>query len=649
MPGSPIEDSIRVTLQQTPPFDLLSGEVLDATLSDTSVQQFEAGEVIIQQGDRSRRGLYVVGSGLVRVMEADQRRLIDLCGEGDYFGAFGLIQGGAHIYQASAVEPSVCVLVDRDRFLTLYNDHPAFAAYFDDDLKMYVRRMGTQQDVTGARRLFNQRLGHFTYDEPLTCDPETTVEEAARLMTRRQARAVLVTGPRKIRGLITDRSLRSRVLARGRALDTPVKSAMETSFHTVDADVSVFDAMMGLLETGARWLVVMRTDDHHEPVAVLTDRDLAHLRGQDPLATMRRIDAATDVSQLLESRSAIHDLLLRLYRQGTPPEALGRIIAVLTDRLMSRVIQLVEADLRRAHTDERVDLPWVWMRLGSGGRREAALSSHQHNALVYADPSSEEEAERAAAWFNRLAEAVNGALERCGYQPSEVVAREPRWRGPLRTWRRTYREWILASDDADLVPTPLFFDLRPLYGEASLVEALRETIEDALNVQAMDEERRLLPMLARQAVAERPPLSIFRRFLLERSGENKYRFDIRRRGVLPIVDAARLLALETRYLASTNTFDRLRHAAEAIPELGPTLLEAREAYQYILDFRLERQLHDVELGEPPANHIDPGELTRLQQNVLRNAFTAITALQQALVRRYELRQGLPGTLRNLTR
>ena len=124
---------------------------------------------------------------------------------------------------------------------------------------------------------------------------------------------------------------------------------------------------------------------------------------------------------------------------------------------------------------------------------------------------------------------------------------------------------------------------------------------------------------------------------------------IRRRGVLPVVDAARVLALDARYLASSNTFDRLRHVAEAVPAMAPTLMEAREAYQYLLDFRLERQLRDVELGEAPSSYLDPSQLTKLQQNVLRNAFTAVNALQRALIERYDLKQGLRESIRELRR
>ena len=129
-----------------------------------------------------------------------------------------------------------------------------------------------------------------------------------------------------------------------------------------------------------------------------------------------------------------------------------------------------------------------------------ALNSEQHNALVYEDPGDEEEARRAEKWFNRLAEGVNEGLERCGFQPSAFVARDPRWRRPLRAWKKSFREWILQADEESLAPTPIFFDLRCVYGEGSLVEKMKQDIVDALNVGAMDENRAFLRLMATHAM-----------------------------------------------------------------------------------------------------------------------------------------------------
>src|SRR5690606_15839582 len=204
-------------------------------------------------------------------------------------------------------------------------------------------------------------------------------------------------------------------------------------------------AMMTMLNRNVNRLVVVResSEGKEEPLSVLTDRDAAHFRGQDPVATVRRINNAVEISELASIRSATHEQLLRLYRQGVQPEMLNGIMSVVYDSMVRRAVELAERDLRQKHADLRVDLPWVWLRLGSSGRQEMALNSQQHNALLYANPHSKEEARKAEMWFDRIASMVNEGMASCGFPMSEIVARDPRWRKPLKEWKKTFRTWIL--------------------------------------------------------------------------------------------------------------------------------------------------------------------------------------------------------------
>ena len=633
MSTSTIIDRISSLLESTPPFSGLSDEDRRSILSDVSIEYFGAGEVIMAQGATSHRGLYIVESGLVRLMDLSQQRLLHKIGEGEVFGSFGLIKGGATIYEAKAVEPTVCALLRGQRFQQLYEHNEDFASYFDSDLRMYVRRMGSTMDVTGSHLLFSRNLNQFSHRKPVMCDPEHTVQKLAQLMKREGVDAVIVHQSNKSVGIVTDADLRNKIVGRGLSGDTPVRKVMTKDLVTLPVEASIFEAMMLMLNRTVHRLVLV--DVKGRPVGLMTDRDISHFRGLDPVATSNRIQNASTIDELASIRSATNEELLNLYRQGAQPEMLNRIMMVFYDRLAIRVLQIVEEDLHASSDEAHVLRPWAWIRLGSGGRQEMALNSEQHNALVFADPSSKEDAANADVWFNSLAERVNLALTKCGFLPSEFVARDLRWRKSFRGWKRSFREWILQSDEATLAPTPIFFDLRGIYGDTNLVEDLKSDIVDALNIQAMDEERTFLKLMAQHAMEFRPPTGILR-MMLERVGDSRNAFDVREGGIRPIVDAARVLALEVRYLESTNTFDRLRRASDEIPELARVIEEALEAYQYLVDFRLESQLRAVEAGDPPVNQIEAAGLNKMQQRLLRNAFSKAADLQDALARRYSL-------------
>lgn len=634
--SSAITSRIHDLLEESPPFNMLPERTRKEILADISIEYFKEGEVLIEQGSTAHKGLYIVESGVVRLMDVEKQRLIDKCSEGDVVGSFGLLKGGAAIYEAKAVEPTVCVFLKGERFRQLVTTYPEFNEYFENDVKQFVRHIDREMDVAGAHLLFNRRLNQFEHRQPVTCPIDATVQQAARIMRRESVDSILVMQDGKVAGIVADSDLRNKLIARGLSVDTPVRRIMASPVVTISSGASLFEAMMMMLNRHVNRLVVVRenSDGNEEPLSVLTDRDAAHFRGQDPVATVRRIANATDVSELVSIRSATHEQLLRLYRQGVQPEMLNGIMSVVYDGLVRRVVELVERDLRSRHADMRVDLPWVWLRLGSGGRQEMALNSQQHNALMYANPRSQEEALKAELWFDKIAGRVNEGMALCGFTMSPIVARDLRWRKPLREWKKTYREWILQSDGGELADAGLFFDLRPIYGPEAMVTELKLDLIDALNVQEMDPSRNFLALMSRHALEKTPPLSLFRRFVLQRSGEHRNTFDLRDRGVLPVVNAVRLLAIELRYFESTNTFDRLRYAADALPELSKVLLSAIEAYRHLVDYRLEDQLRAFESGETPKNHIDPFTLRKVQQNLLRNVFSVVAELQDAMTKRY---------------
>lgn len=638
MKSSAILDRVRVLLAYTAPFDQLTEEEREDLLGAISIEYFEPDAVVVEQGSRLHRGLYLVESGLVRLMDVERQRLIDKCGEGDLFGSFGLVQGGASIYEARAVEATVCALLDKARFAQLYGQHEAFKAFFDNDIKWYLRHQGTAIDVTGAYLLFSRRLGQLAHRAPVTGPPSLTAREAAQRMTKSGSGTLLVMRNDKLVGIVTDSDLRTRLVARGRDAETPVQRLMTSPVVTIAARASLFEAMTVMLERRVRCLVITEDGADPKPLGILTHQDLTHFRGLDPVATVTRMERVGSVDDLADIRAEMSEHLLRLYQQGVVPEHLERLAAVIYDRIAVRVLQLVEHE-RKAAGEPRIALPWVWLRLGSSGRHEMALHSTQHNAILFADAASDDERAQAEQGFRALAERANAALEACGFTMSDIVAGDPRWCMPLRSWKRTYRTWVFEPNEEALAAAPIFFDIRGIYGDLALVDELKQDLEDALNVHMLDRDRAFFPLMAERALTRRPPLSFFRRFVLERSGEQRHRFNIRERGILPVVDAARVLALETRFFDTMNTFDRLRHAAEALPDLAEVLDGALDAYHYLVDFRLEHQLSQIKAGAVPDNHIDPALLTSVQRNLLRSAFAAVVALQKAMAKHYEVTLG----------
>src|SRR6185503_14233858 len=121
------------------------------------------------------------------------------------------------------------------------------------------------------------RVGSLVRRPPLTFPPEGTVADAAARMARDRVSSLLIPLPDGL-GIITDRDLRSRVLAVGRSPQTRVEDVMTFPARTVSADAMAAEALLAMLENGFHHFPVL--DRGGELVGVVTDTDLMGLARQ---------------------------------------------------------------------------------------------------------------------------------------------------------------------------------------------------------------------------------------------------------------------------------------------------------------------------------------------------------------------------------
>ncbi|CAN5290176.1 hypothetical protein BH24ACT19_BH24ACT19_08150 [soil metagenome] len=465
----------------------------------------------------------------------------------------------------------------------------------------------------------------------MVCDPGATAREAATIMRRESVDSAVVVRGGRVFGILTDMELRDGLVAEAAPVETPVGQLMSERVVRLRADAPVFEALMAMMRERAYHVVITDGLGPEAPLlGVVSDKDISRAQGYSPAFVLERAEEADSVAELARIRGETTGLILSLERRGVRPRDLIAINTEVNDRLMVRALGLAEAELAETSPGLRVDLPWAWLSLGSEGRGEMGLLTDQDNALVYADPSNPEEAEKAERWFRELAERANLALYECGFALCEggVMARNPKWRGPSSGWKETFRRWILEPEAQALADAATFFDLHGLYGESTLVEELKTAMERALS-----EESRFLPFLARNVVADRPSPSFFRS-VVERFGRRSDYLDIKQSGTKPLTDIARLLAMQLRYLDSSNTFDRFRYAAKALPEMSKTIEQASDAYGHLVELRFDRHLRDIERGEKPNNRIDPNALSKTRRDMLRVALSTVGEVKDGIAHRY---------------
>ena len=210
----------------------------------------------------------------------------------------------------------------------------------------------------------------------------------AERMTEAGASAAVVLLDDGEIGIITDRDLRSRVLAVGRNGGVRVDSAMTAPAFTVSPDRLGGEVMYEMLERGIHHAPVV--SERGQLVGVLEDADLFAAQPRTWFGARRVIERARRLEQLAEVAAKLPSLMLDLHRAEVPPLELARVLSALVDALEARALELAAAPL--GLPAEGV----VWVTLGSQARRELTLASTRRGAFVLA---AELESELDPGWL----------------------------------------------------------------------------------------------------------------------------------------------------------------------------------------------------------------------------------------------------------
>jgi CBS domain-containing protein len=536
------------------------------------------------------------------LVHADQ--VVDVLEPGESFGHPSLLTELAPAFTVRAREPSTCVLLPREAAMRVFAS-PDGARYLASSLRS--RLVLTGHTAHGLPELSMTRLGALVDRPPVFVSAGATIGEAAAAMTAAHATAALVDTADGV-GIVTDRDLRERVLAQGRAPVEPVAIATRPAL-CVPADRTASEALVDLLDNDRRELCV--TGPGGRIVGLLSVEDIAGGE-HSPFALRRAITRAPDEDALVETVSAgLPRLLASLLSAGLAPADVSRALAVQSD---TATMRLVDFAFRR-HGPAPV--AWAWLALGSVARRELTLASDQDNALAYADEGGAE----ADAFFARLAADVNAGLARCGLgeDAAEVLARDPRWRMSASRWRATFEECLEHPDRSHLVRAAVSFDFRHVGGGLDIVPPLAAVVRDARHHPGF------IARLARTATDWKVPLGRRGRVATDRDG----RIDLKIGGALPIANLARLHALAAGITIS-GTVDRLVAAQETGQLDAETATALREAFETVSRIRLEHHAECLAEGRPADNRVDPRTLPPLRRAGLVEALRAVAAAQRRL-------------------
>nr|WP_281357783.1 putative nucleotidyltransferase substrate binding domain-containing protein [Desulfobacter latus] len=315
-------------------------------------------------------------------------------------------------------------------------------------------------------------------------------------------------------------------------------------------------------------------------------------------------------------------MLVNLVATGATAMSAGYLITSITDAVTTRLLQLAEKRLGPA------PVTYAWVAAGSQAREEQIAKSDQDNILILADDYIPEEHSK---YFSLLARHVCEGLNTCGYIycPGDMMATNYDWRQPLKVWKKNFNQWIDRPEPEALMLTSVFFDLRCIYGNRSLFQALRDHVSGKTRG-----NRIFLAHMTRNALSRQPPLGFFRNFVLIKGGEHDHTFDIKLNGIVPIVDLARVYTL-AQCSSAINTHDRLDLMESSNAISSDSAGDLHDALEFISNLRIQHQASQVKAGKEMDNFVSPDNLSHVDRKHLKEAFLVIRSMQSVMKSRYQ--------------
>lgn len=613
-------------LKDFPPFNLLGSEDLMAVATKCEVKYLELNELVFNYNDVLHPYFYVVKDGAVGLYRNEQ--LVDHCDEGDIFGIRAILRNDVYRLKASAIEESIIYALPASEFLRIIQDNIDVHKYLATTFASNLAIEGNHPDLQEIKDFNISTFQKVSYSAPvITCSAAHSVAEAAKLMTVHKVGSVIITNAQNHPlGIITDKDLRSKIATGFFKINEPVTTIMSKPVYTFSAHISALESQMTMLENDISHLCITADGTNKsEVLGMVTAHDLVVINSNNPAVLLKQIKRSNSIEEMAGIRLKLQLIIENYLNSNIPIDFISGMVSSINNNITKRLIEITITNM-----PEQPPTAFTWLALGSQGREEQLLFTDQDNALIFED-IPKEDYQQVKTYFLEMAQQVNKGLAIVGFEecPANMMACNPNWCLSISEWQAQFKNWITQPTEASVMMCTIFFDFKRIYGDEVLAQQLSESIQ-----KSVDQFDIFLNYLGLNALQNPPPLSFFRKFIVEESGAHHDQFDIKSRAMMPLVDAARLLVLEKGVNDPKSTIKRFELLATLEPQNEVLYQSCKEAFKNLLTFRTLEGLKNNDSGR----FVNLEFLSKSNRLELKQAFKPIKEIQNVIQIRFKLAQ-----------
>ena len=617
-------------LQSIVPFSALPLSILQDVAEHLEEIKYSKDTEIYQQDVTAMKGVDIIVSGHYESFfydNAGNKRVVELHQPGFCYGGVSvLLNRRQSLRTVIATKGTVVYFLHRKYFKALCKNYEDFFLHFTAEFgkrmqnaefaHFFKKPASFEESYIASEQLYSRRIDSVEYRQVISCDENLPAFEAARIMDAHKTSCLFVTYQGTIVGYVTDITLRDKIVAQQQDSRTPVRYIMDTPIVDISADAFIYEALLMMFSTKTRYLLIKKDGAY---IGFLSRNKLLSEQAQSPLVFIQSVKLAVSSDELKRKWETVPQFVTQLLGRGVNAQIVNQIITTVVDTIAQKVIESVIAKLGPPPAK------FVYMVLGSEGRKEQTFKTDQDNAIIYEDKANEHR-EEVRAYFLDFATQVSENLNNIGfvYCTGGYMAQNPKWTHSLSHWKANYREWMDESNPETAVSFSTFFDCRCIYGETAIMDELHAF----LNEELQKPMERLFFRMATNALQYEPPLTFFKNIRTFRKGSREV-FDIKK-AMTPIVDLVRVFALKNRVF-EVNTGERLKALAEKGVFSDAEYHELSQSYYFLMNMRLKNQTEQIIQDKAaPDNYIAISRLTKIEQVALKEIFKIIENFQSKI-------------------
>ncbi len=608
-------DDIKRFLAETIPFHTLDDMGLSALAKSISVKYARRGSEILTLGAHNSF-LYIVRSGAVELKELGKNLSARLA-EGSCFAYPSLLRGGEIKSAVTAIEDTLLYMVPAHQFHRLREQHESINHFFSGAESERLRN-ALRSAEAATPDWGNQTLRQLVKRAPIHCDGTLSLQEAANIMAGEAVSTMLVFESDRLTGIMTDKDIQSRAVAKGLPYNTPITEIMTPNPLTMRDDLLVLDALLLMSEKNIHHLPVNNAAG--DIIGLVSANDILSSQALNAIPIVKNIRKASRVEDIAAALKQLPAMVVSLVDSGMKGARVAANISSIGMATHRKVIELAEKELGPP------PVPYCYLAFGSLARRDQTLNSDQDNGILLSNDFNQD---AHGAYFEALAKKVSDGLNSCGYVycGGNIMASNLKWRQTLDGWIDHFRGWITAPDPKALMHASIFFDSAVISGDAKLADALSTHV-----LKMAGGNKLFLAHMVENALSSKVPIGFFRRFVLTHDENHSDTLDIKKNGIVALVDIARVYALAAG-IKAVGLEERLEALKGKGLSADADLQEMKDAWQFMMAIRLAHQAKQIQNGQNPDNMLAPSALSPFEREHLRDAFSLIKTHQEGLSRK----------------